>query len=71
LCSVSFLAVPLGVRYLLGSGAVGIAAGVAAGTLLLACGLWRFREPLQLSVMPGLSYFMRRSKPRSAENHSP
>jgi O-antigen/teichoic acid export membrane protein len=71
LCGVSFLAVPLGLRYLLGNGVVSIAAGVAAGTLLLACGLWRFREPLQLSVMPGLSYFMRRSKARSAETHSP
>jgi O-antigen/teichoic acid export membrane protein len=71
LCSVSFLIVPLGVRYLLGSGGVGIMAGVAAGSVVLVCGLWRFREPLQLSVMPGLSHFVRTSKAKPAESHSP
>src|ERR1022692_2566683 len=44
LCGVSFLAVPLGLRYLLGDGAVGIVAGMVAGSVLLACGLWRFRD---------------------------
>jgi O-antigen/teichoic acid export membrane protein len=71
LCTVSFFVVPLGLRYLLGSGAVGIAAGVAAGSLLLACGLWRFREPLQLWLMPGLSRFVRMPKVKPAESDSP
>jgi len=71
LCGVTFYVVPLGLQYLLGSGAVGIAEGVAAGSTLLAWGLWHFRDPLQLSVMPGLSYFARASKVKLAKSHPP
>jgi len=63
LCLASFGAAPLALRYLLGGGAAGITAGMAAGCALLAVGLWRFRGVLQLSVMPGLSSLARRAKP--------
>jgi O-antigen/teichoic acid export membrane protein len=63
LCLASFGAVPLALRYLLGSGLGGIAAAVVAGGALLAVGLWRFRGVLRLSVMPGLSALARRFRP--------
>ena len=63
LCLASFGAVPLALRYLLGGGAAGIAAGMVAGGALLVCGLWRFRGVLQLSVMPGMSYLARKYRP--------
>jgi len=49
LCLASFGAVPLALRFLLGGGAAGVAAGIVAGCALLAAGLWRFRGVLQLS----------------------
>ena len=35
-------------------------AGLAAGCVLQVIGLWRFRGPLRLSAMPGMSSIMRR-----------
>jgi O-antigen/teichoic acid export membrane protein len=61
LCAISFYAVPLALRYTLGSGLLGIAAALAAGCIVLTIGLWWFRDSLRLSVMPGLSYLMRRA----------
>jgi O-antigen/teichoic acid export membrane protein len=58
LCLVSFGAIPLTARFLLGDGPAGIVCGAALGTVAMAAGLWRFRGPLRLSVMPGVSHFM-------------
>ncbi len=60
LCLISFGAIPLAIRLLLGAGPVAILCGAAAGTAVMAAGLWRFRHPLRLSVMPGLSRLARR-----------
>ncbi|GEM_PF-530587 len=61
-CALSvacFGAIPLATRVLLGAGPLGILAGVVIGTGAMGAGLWRFREPLRLAVMPGFSRFMR------------
>jgi O-antigen/teichoic acid export membrane protein len=55
LCALCFLAVPLGVRSVLGSTPVGMAAAIALGCVLFAPGLWVFRNTLSLSAMPGVS----------------
>ncbi|HEY2692406.1 MAG TPA: oligosaccharide flippase family protein [Streptosporangiaceae bacterium] len=60
LCLISFGAIPLAIRFLLGAGPAGILCGAAVGTAVMAAGLWRFRHPLRLSVMPGLSRLARR-----------
>jgi len=65
LSAVSFAAVPLAVRALAGGSLGASAAAVAGGCLLLAAGLWRFRDTLQLAVMPGLSFAA-----RNTPNHS-
>jgi O-antigen/teichoic acid export membrane protein len=51
----SFGAVPLAIRSVIGGGLAGLAAGVAAGCVVEAAGLWRFRGALRLSAMPGVS----------------
>jgi O-antigen/teichoic acid export membrane protein len=63
LCLATFGAVPLALRYLLGSGLWAIAVAMVIGGALLAVGLWRFRDVLELSVMPGLSALSRRFRP--------
>jgi O-antigen/teichoic acid export membrane protein len=55
LSAVAFCAVPLAVRGAVGGGLAGLGAGVAAGCLVEAVGLWRFRDALRLSAMPGVS----------------
>jgi O-antigen/teichoic acid export membrane protein len=55
LSAVAFCAVPFGVRAVVGGGLAGLAAGVAAGCLVFAIGLWRFRDVLRLATMPGVS----------------
>jgi O-antigen/teichoic acid export membrane protein len=60
LSAVSFGVIPLAIRSVLGGGLAGLAAGVAAGSLVQAIGLWRFRGVLQLSAMPGVSSIQRR-----------
>ena len=57
---VSFGAIPLALRSVLGDGLIGLAAGVAAGSLVQAIGLWRLSDVLQLSAMPGISSIQRR-----------
>jgi O-antigen/teichoic acid export membrane protein len=57
---VSFGAIPLALRSVLGDGLIGLAAGVAAGCLVQAIGLWRLSDVLQLSAMPGISSIQRR-----------
>jgi O-antigen/teichoic acid export membrane protein len=60
LSAVSFCAIPLAMRAVLGDGLKGLAAGVAAGILVQVVGLWRFSGVLQLSAMPGMSSIQRR-----------
>jgi O-antigen/teichoic acid export membrane protein len=60
LSAVSFCAIPLAMRAVLGDGLKGLAAGVTAGILVQAIGLWRFSGVLQLSAMPGISSIQRR-----------
>jgi O-antigen/teichoic acid export membrane protein len=63
LSTLSFGAIPLALRVLLGDSATALAAGVVAGSALQAAGLWRFRDTLRLSAMPGLSALKRRNRP--------
>ncbi|HEY7145147.1 MAG TPA: polysaccharide biosynthesis C-terminal domain-containing protein [Streptosporangiaceae bacterium] len=57
---VSFCLLPLGMRAALGaSAAVAVGAG-AAGAVVMLAGMWWFSEALQLSVMPGFSFLIRR-----------
>jgi O-antigen/teichoic acid export membrane protein len=58
LCVATFWAIPMAARFLLGPNALGIVCGAAVGTALMAVGLWFFRGPLCLSVMPGFSRFI-------------
>ncbi len=51
----SFCAIPLAIRSVAGEGLAGLALGVAAGSVVMAIGLWRFRDVLRLSAMPGVS----------------
>ena len=60
LSAVSFCAIPLAIRSVLGGGLAGLAAGVAAGCVVQAIGLWRLSDVLQLSAMPGVSSIQRR-----------
>jgi O-antigen/teichoic acid export membrane protein len=60
LSTVSFCAIPLVIRSVIGGGLVGLAAGVAAGSVVMAMGLWRFHAALRLSAMPGVSSIQRR-----------
>ena len=55
LSTVSFCAIPLAIRSVLGGGFASLATGVAAGSIAMAIGLWRFRDVLRLSAMPGVS----------------
>lgn len=64
LSAASFAVIPLAVRAVAGDSLVVSAAAVAAGGLLLAAGLWRFRDALQLAVMPGLSSIGRNARTR-------
>jgi len=55
LSTLSFCIVPLGMRALLGGGAISLVVGIAAGTLVQVAGLALLRDTLRLSAMPGLS----------------
>src|SRR5215470_5556472 len=55
LSTVAFCVVPFAIRAVIGGGLTGLAAGVAAGSVVMAIGLWRFSGVLQLSAMPGVS----------------
>jgi O-antigen/teichoic acid export membrane protein len=58
--TLAFGAMPLVLRAVLGTGLAASAAAVMAGGVILAASLWRFRDTLNLSVMPGLSAIVRR-----------
>ena len=66
LSTASFAAVPLAARALAGDSLIVSAGAVAAGCLLLAAGLWRFRHPLALAFMPGLAFIDRNARNRGA-----
>ncbi len=66
LTALAFGAVPLAARAVLGHGVEGAAAGLGAGCVVLMIGLWRFRSPLQLSAMPGMSALRARRNGRAA-----
>ena len=66
LSTASFAAVPLAVRAVAGSSLIVSACAVAAGSLLLAAGLWRFRHVLALAFMPGLAFIDRNARNRGA-----
>jgi O-antigen/teichoic acid export membrane protein len=55
LSAFAFGAVPFAIRTVIGGGLTGLAAGVAAGCLVQALGMWRFKGVLRLSAMPGVS----------------
>jgi O-antigen/teichoic acid export membrane protein len=53
LTTASFAGAPLALRAVLGAGGAASLAGAVTGCLVMAAGLWRFRQPLRLVVMPG------------------
>jgi O-antigen/teichoic acid export membrane protein len=59
IATVSFGAIPYGVRMLVGRGPIVSAVAVLAGCALFAVALWRFRKTLKLTAMPGLSALAR------------
>lgn len=65
LTTISFAVIPLGVRWLAGGQAIASAVAVAVAVAVLAAGLWRFREPLQLSLLPGFPADRHRGQHRS------
>ncbi len=67
---VSFCAVPLTMRTWVGTGVAPVIAAVTAACALQAVGLWYFRNTLQLSVMPGLSFVTRKAFSRAAQRDS-
>ena len=71
LSATSFAAIPLAVRAVAGDSLVVSAAAVAAGCLLLAAGLWRFRRALALAAMPGLSFTGRNARTRGLGRRLP
>ena len=55
LAVLSFAVIPLAVRAGFGRGAVASVSAVAAGCVVQALGLWRFRDSLRLAALPGAS----------------
>jgi O-antigen/teichoic acid export membrane protein len=55
LSTVSFFAIPFGIRAALGGGFVSLAVAVAVASLVQAAGLWKWRNVLRLAAMPGVS----------------
>jgi O-antigen/teichoic acid export membrane protein len=60
LSTLSFCVVPLGVRAVLGGGAISLAVGIAVGCVVQIAGLVALRGTLRLSAMPGLSFMRAR-----------
>jgi hypothetical protein len=51
--------IPLAARAGFGPGAVASLSAIAAGCLVQAAGLWRFRDSLRLAALPGASRLTR------------
>jgi O-antigen/teichoic acid export membrane protein len=69
LSAFSFGVLPVTARALAGPGAAASLTAIACGALVMAGGMWHFRQDLNLSVMPGLaqlSALARRRKRRTA-----
>jgi O-antigen/teichoic acid export membrane protein len=74
LSAFSFGVLPVTARALAGHGAVPSLSAIACGGLLMAAGMWHFRQDLNLSVMPGLAQLsgaVRRRKGRRREGDPP
>jgi O-antigen/teichoic acid export membrane protein len=65
LTTVSFGAIPLGLRWLAGGQVIVSVLAVATGCVVMAAGLWRFRQPLQLAVLPGFPAARRKGQHRA------
>jgi O-antigen/teichoic acid export membrane protein len=65
LATVSFGVIPLGLRSLAGDGAAVSVLAVAAGALVMLAGLWQFRDPLQLAMLPGFPAARRKGQHRA------
>jgi O-antigen/teichoic acid export membrane protein len=61
LTTASFAVIPLGLRAVAGHAPWVPLAGIGAGCVVMAIGLWRLREHLHLAVMPGIAA-LRRSR---------
>jgi O-antigen/teichoic acid export membrane protein len=59
LAVLSFAVIPLAVRAGFGRGAVASVSAIAAGCLVQAVGLWRFRYSLRLAALPGATRLTR------------
>lgn len=59
LAVLSFAVIPLAVRAGFGRGAVASVSAIAAGCLVQAVGLWRFRDSLRLAALPGATRLTR------------
>ena len=59
LAVLSFAVIPLAVRAGFGRGAVASVSAIAAGCLVQATGLWRFRDSLRLAALPGAARLTR------------
>jgi O-antigen/teichoic acid export membrane protein len=64
LTSLSFGAIPLAAHAALGGGLKSLAVSIVGGCALQAAGMWKFREPLRLAAMPGLSAIIARRSGR-------
>ena len=53
LSALSFGVLPLAARELFGPGAIASLAAIACGCVVMAAGMWRFRDDLNLAAMPG------------------
>ena len=53
LCAFSFGALPLAEREIFGPGAIGSLLAIGCGCVVMAAGMWRFRDDLNLTAMPG------------------
>ena len=62
LSAAAFGIIPLVLRWIIGANLIAILASLVAGGLMLACGLWYFRDVLELAAMPGVSRLMRRRR---------
>jgi O-antigen/teichoic acid export membrane protein len=62
LSALSFYAIPMAVRALIGGGAAASAAALVLACLVFVAGLWWFRSALRLAAMPGMSYLRARRR---------
>jgi hypothetical protein len=63
LSALSFGAIPLALRAAVGRGPTSLAVAVAAGCLVQAAGMWRFRRALHLPPLPRRVHAVLRRRP--------